>query len=117
MDHTRKHMEQNTTILKDQIKTITITDPFHPFYGQTANVVRMRKGHNACATVELSNGKLITVKIKHTNLGVSSIDGITPAAKPLLDIDGLLNIVKIINQCNSKEEGRVNDKKRKIKRA
>jgi hypothetical protein len=103
MKRTRINEGHNTPKLKSETKTVKITHPFHPFYGQTARIIRIRSGDNARLTVELTDGSRTTVEPNHTDFAGSGTLGTDTTAMPLLDIDGLLNIAKLIKQINSRD--------------
>lgn len=101
MNHTRTDEGHNTPKLKDETKIVKITHPFHPHYGQTAKVIRIRKGSNARLTVELAGGTKAMVELDHTDFAGAQARGGSRTPTPLLDVDGLLNITKLINRPDS----------------
>lgn len=101
MDYKLINEGRNALTLKDETKTVKITHPFHPFYGQTVRIIRIRSGENARLTVELPDGSRTTVEPDHTDFAGSGTSGMAATVMPLLDIYGLLNIAKLIKQVNS----------------
>lgn len=103
MDYIRINEGHNTPKLKHETKIVKITHPFHPLYGQTARIIRIRSGDNARLTVELTDGSRTAVEPNHTDFAGSGTSDTATTAMPLLDIDGLLNIAKLIKQVNSRD--------------
>lgn len=84
---------------------MTITHPHHPLRGQRVTLVRIRQGVDPDLIVQLSDGT-------HTALAMSSTDyaGAPAAAPPgdatpLLVLEGLRQVVRLIERCRERACG------------
>jgi hypothetical protein len=98
MKHTHKYKGHNASINKRGVKIVKVTHPHHPLYGQKGRVIRARRGLHPRLTIELSDGTQARVDPRHTDFVVSTMPKSVRGAGPLLDVDGLLHIIKIINR-------------------
>lgn len=103
MKHISVNEEHNTSKLKRETKTVKITHRFHPLYGQTARIIRSRRGTYARLTVEVADGTRMTVEPDQTDLAEAPAQDIDTTDVPLLDIGGLLNIAKLIKRIDSED--------------
>jgi Family of unknown function (DUF5372) len=94
---------QHTTPLSQSSSgSVTITHPHHPLRGQQVTLIRIRQGVDPDLIVQLADGT-------HTALAMSSTDYAgapvaTPPgdATPLLALEGLRQVVRLIERCRSR---------------
>ena len=99
MKHTHNNKGHNTSKLKHDTEIVKLTHPFHPLYGQTADVIRLQRAKETRLIIKLSDGSHVPIDPEHTDFA----GRIMPGAAPRLDIDGLLNIVKMIKRMKVKD--------------
>ena len=81
---------------------MTITHPYHPLCGQQVEVIRVRRGADPDLIVRLPSGIHATIAMSWTNYATSS-DSDPPSVSPhLLDVNGLRQIVQLIDQIRQK---------------
>jgi len=83
---------------------VTITHPHHPLYGQQVEVIRIRRGTDPDLIVRLPSGIHAAIAMSWTNYATSSDSEPPPVPTHLLDIDGLRQIVQLLDQI--RQEGR-----------
>lgn len=75
---------------------MTVTHPLHPLYGQPVEVVRVRRGVDPDLIVRLPDGRHAAIAQSWTATTLPS-DGDAPSTMPpLLDVEGLAQLVVII---------------------
>jgi Family of unknown function (DUF5372) len=83
---------------------VTITHPHHPLCGQQVEVIRIRRGTDPDLIVRLPTGIHAAIAMSWTNYATSSDSEPPPVPTHLLDIDGLRQIVQLLDQI--RQEGR-----------
>ena len=83
---------------------MTITHPYHPRYGERAELIRVCRGADPDLTVQLSDGFRLVVSMSLTDY--ATLQGADhPSAPPhLLDFDGLHRAAQLIDRI--RQEGR-----------
>jgi hypothetical protein len=84
---------------------VTITHPFHPLRGQQVEVIHIRRGRDPDLIIRLPNGIHAAVAMSLTDYAQPSPDiDLSPDPPPLLDIEGLRQVVQFIDWL--RQEGR-----------
>ncbi len=83
---------------------MTITHPFHPLRGQQVEVIHIRRGRDPDLIIRLPNGIHAAVAMSLTDYAPTPDIDLSPDPPPLLDIDGLRQIVQFIDRL--RKEGR-----------
>jgi hypothetical protein len=86
---------------------VTITHPHHPLRGQRVEIVRLRRGNDPDLIVVLPDGR-------HAAIALSSTDYAPPLESPpiigaehLLDLDGLRQVIKLLDRLARPERATV----------
>lgn len=84
---------------------MTITHPYHPLFGQQVEIVRVRRGVDPDLIVRLPDGHHAAIAMSWTSSSPPSPRDTPPSATPpLLDLNGLRQIVQLIDHMRA--EGR-----------
>jgi hypothetical protein len=83
---------------------VTITHPFHPLRGQQVEVVHIRCGRDPDLIIRLPNGIHAAVAMSLTDYAPTPDINLPSDPFPLLDIDGLRQVVQFIDRL--RQEGR-----------
>src|ERR671918_1204895 len=99
----RGSSQYTTPFSQSASESVTITHPHHPLRGQRVTLVRIRQGVDPDLIVQLPDGT-------HTALAMSSTDyagvpaaGPSEDATPLLALEGLRQVVHLIERCRQRE--------------
>ena len=99
-----EYPEQTTPLSQPSLGLVTITHPFHPLRGQQVEVVNIRRGRDPDLIIRLPNGTHAAVAMSLTNYAPTPDIELPPDPPPLLDIDGLRQVVQFIDRL--RQEGR-----------
>ena len=101
---TTKYIPQTTPLLQQPTQFVTITHPYHPWSGQQVKVIYIRRGDDPDLQVQRPDGHHVMVAMSWTNY--ASFPGDAPRASPppLLDVGGLRQAVRLIEQIRKKKD-------------
>ena len=91
----RKH---NTSEVGTEPTHITITHPHHPLNGQTLELIGVLRGPNSRLVVIMPDGSRAQVVRDWTDYAQLSEGVELPAATHLLPVEGMRELIKIIDQ-------------------
>lgn len=77
---------------------MTVTHPHHPLYGQRLAVVRLRKGAQPDLVVCLPDGHHAAIAMHLTDYAGAPAAPSSLDPLPLLDLDGLRQIVQLLER-------------------
>ena len=75
--------------------SVTITHPHHPLTGQRVDIVRIRRGPDPDLIIRLADGTYTAIAMSWTDYAASAEPIPRAGATPLLDIEGLWQIVHL----------------------
>jgi len=86
---------------------VTITHPHHPLSGQRCEVVRIRRGVDPDLIVRLRDGSHAAIAMSWTDAGLEPAPTEAPHghALPLLDLQGLRQIVHLVDHLRQQGRG------------
>jgi len=90
--------KHNTSEVGTEPTHITITHPHHPLNGQRLELIGVFRGPNSCLIVKMPDGSRAHVVRGWTDYAQLSGDVELPAATHLLPVEGLRELIKIIDQ-------------------
>jgi hypothetical protein len=96
MNHTFKDAGDNTPSIKRDEKCVTTKPSKHDLNDQAARIREDQRGPNARINDELRDGSQTALDPNDADLAPSAIGNSVSRARPLLCIEGLLNIVKMM---------------------
>lgn len=76
--------------------SVTITHPHHPLTGQRVDIVRIRRGPDPDLIIRLADGTHTAIAMRWTASAASAEPTPCAGATPLLDIEGLWQIVHLL---------------------
>ena len=77
---------------------VTITHPHHPLCGQKVALIRIRRGSSPDLVVRLPDGSHAAIAVSLTDHGRPHDEPGTPLSSPLLDLEGLRELARLIAQ-------------------
>ena len=77
---------------------VTVTHPHHPLYKQPVEVIRVRRGADPDLVIRLPDGLHAAIAASCTDYAADASLASLPDPLPLLDLDGLCQIVLFIDQ-------------------
>jgi hypothetical protein len=83
---------------------VTITHPFHPWNGQQVKVIHIQRGADPDLLVQRPDGRHVLVAMSWTDYAGSSEKERCISPPPLLELDGLRQVVQFIE--GMRREGR-----------
>ncbi len=77
---------------------VTVTHPYHPLYKQRVEVIRVRRGADPDLVIRLPDGLHAAIAASCTDYAADAPLASLTDPLPLLDLDGLCQIVLFIDQ-------------------
>jgi hypothetical protein len=105
MNDERQSLIHNTPRQKNPPTMVRVTYLSHALFGQQFEFVRLRKGNEPCVEVLLPSGRTTRLPVDYTDFSTptDSIDHEKEDVN-LLEINGLLSVVKLISAVESKKQ-------------
>ena len=99
--------QYTTSLSQPSLEWVTITHPHHPLCGQRCEVVRIRRGVDPDLIVRLHDGSHAAIALSWTDAGKESAptDALHGHDLPLLDLQGLRQIVHLIEALRQQGRG------------
>jgi len=99
------------------LESVTITHPHHPLHGQRCAVVRIRRGVDPDLILRLPDGSHAAIAMSSTDYNEAPGHPVAPSSPelPLLDLQGLRQIVDLVEQL--RQDGRGPQPHRRTRRS
>ena len=97
--------QYTTPLSQSASESVTITHPHHPLRGQRVTLVRIRQGVDPDLIVQLPDGTHTALAMSSTDYAGAPAAAPSEDATPLLALEGLRQVVRLIERCRQRECG------------
>jgi len=96
--------QQTTPVSHEARQFVTITHPFHPWYGQQVKIIYVRRGVDPDMLVQRPDGRHVFVAMSWTDYASSSEAVVPTSSPPLLDVGGLRQVARLIERMSTAKQ-------------